>query len=481
VKKIIYGAGGFFALLILILVVALVFAGSFITNEFLVKQIESAINVRANVNKVNINLFSALSSIEVEGIELNYRDAVADKGTPLPERKPMKSSVVSIGKADIKVSLIGLLQKKFELKKLLISEPKVSLVMFENGSNNLTSLFKPPATVNGEPNPALTPEAIAERKKEAEEEREAAKNEPPSAPFSAKDIPVAIKMGVVGAEKGDIQVTMKKTGQVIQIKNLNFKLSDIDIDGSNLESHNHVGVDFDADVTVIGKNKQEAAKFLLDTNGDLQPFVVKSGLVNPTVVYNVTMKEDSFLSGFAAFDAIAGELPLLNQAGLKLDKLKEKSVLKKDVGFKVSYSDGKVTFLDEPTFPSKNYDLQIVKGSFLVLPTNYHEMKMGMLYEEEESKKSIGGVDNKIKEATKGQGDPKELRNKILGNLIKDDRIFIPFKTTGDLRDPVVTLGVEIGSISDLLGGAIKGAIKGKIGDELKKIPGGDALKKFGF
>jgi hypothetical protein len=479
-KKIIYGVGGLFGLLIGVLILALVFAGSFLTNEFLVKQIEAAINVRANVDKVNINLFSALSSVEVEGIQLTYRDDVADKGMPLAERKPLKSSVISIGKADIKLSLIGILQKKFELKKLLISEPKVSFIMFENGGNNLTSLFKAPALVNGEPNPALTPEAIAERKKQAEEERQAAKDEP-SEPFTAKDIPVAIRMGIVGAEKGDIQITMKKTGQVIKIQDLNFKLSDIDIDGSNLASHNHVGVDFDTNVTVIGKNKQEAAKFILETDGDLKPFVEKTGLVNPSVVYDVRMKENSFLSGFAAFDAISGEMPLLSQAGLKLDKLKEKSILKKDVKFKVAYSDGKVTFLDEPTFPSKNYDLQIVKGSFIVITTNYHEMKMGMLYDEEESKKSIGGVDAKIKEATKGQGDPKELRNKVLGNLIKDERIFIPFKTTGDLRNPTVTLGVEIGSLADLLGGAIKGAIKGRIGDELKKIPGGDALKQFGF
>ncbi len=480
-KKIIYGVGGFFGLLIAILILALVFAGSFITKEFLVTQIESAINVRANVEKVNINLFSVLSSVEVEGVQLNYRDSIADKGTPLADRKALGNAVISIGKADVKLSLLGLLQKKFEVKKILLSEPKVSFIMFENGSNNLTSLFKAPATVNGEPNPALSPEAIAERKKEAEEKRQAAKDAPPAEPFSAKDIPVAIGMGVVGAEKGDIQVTMKKSGQVIQIKNLDFKLTDIDIDGANLASHNHVGVEFRADISLIGKNKEEASRFLLDTNGDLQPFVVESGLVNPLVFYNVTMKEDSFMSGFAAFDAIAGELPLLNQAGLKLDKLKEKAILEKDVSFKISYSDGKITFLDEPLFPSKNYDLQIVKGSFLVITNNTHEMKMGMLYDKEESKKSIAGVDSKIAEATKGQGDPKELRNKILGSLIKDDRLNIPFKTSGDIKNPTVTLGVEIGSLSDLLGGAIKGAIKGKIGEELKKIPGGDALKKFGF
>ncbi len=480
-KKIIYAVGGLFGLLIAVLILALVFAGSFLTNEFLVKQIESAINVRANVDKVNINLFSALSSVEVEGIQLAYRDNVANQGTPLAERKPIQSAVISIGKADIKLSLLGILMKKFELKKLVIEEPKVSFVMFESGGNNLTPLFKAPATVNGEPNPALSPEAIAERKKEEEEARAAALNEP-SQPFSIKDIPIAIEMGLVGVKKGDVQVTMKKTGQVIKIQALDFELKDIDIDGSDLKEHNHIGINLDADVFVIGRSKNEAAKFILETKGDLQPFVVESGLVNPTVTYNVTMVEDSFVSGFAAFDALAGELPLLNQAGLKLDKLKEKAVLKKDVSFKVSYNNGKITFLDEPTFPTKNYDLQINKGSYLVITNNSHELKMGLLYDEEESKKSIAGVDAKIKEATKGQGDPKELRNKLLGNIIKGDRINIPFKTYGDLRNPSVQLGVDIGSISSLIGGGVKELIKGKATDALKNIPGaGNALKGLGF
>lgn len=193
-------------------------------------------------------------------------------------------------------------------------------------------------------------------------------------------------MGLVGIQEGNIQVNMRKTGQQILVQKLDLELKDIDIDGSDLGSHNNVNVNFDADVTIIGRNKKEAAKFILETEGKVTPFVAKTGLVNPKVNYEVTMKEDSFVSGFAAFDAIAGELPALNQAGLKLDKLKEKAELKKDVSFHVEYSNGKVTFLDEPTFPTKNYDLQITKGSYIVTTTNYHEMRMGMLYDEDESK-----------------------------------------------------------------------------------------------
>ncbi|MCW7492116.1 AsmA family protein [Leptospira sp. 2 VSF19] len=481
-KKIGYGILALLGSILLIVIIALVFAGSFITPSFLVKQIESAINVRAHVESVNINLFNVLSGIEIEGIVLAPRDEIANKGTPLEERKLKPKGLIELGKADVKISFLALLTKTLKVNKIVLKKPEISLTMNEDGGNNLTSLFKTPKIVNGEKNPALSAEALAEKKAALEEEEKEKASAPASGPFSIKDIPIAIKMGLVGIQEGNIQVNMRKTGQQILVQKLDLELKDIDIDGSDLGSHNNVNVNFDADVTIIGRNKKEAAKFLLDTEGKVTPFVVKTGLVNPKVNYEVTMKEDSFLSGFAAFDAIAGELPAMNQAGLKLDKLKEKAELKKDVSFHVEYSNGKVTFLDEPTFPTKNYDLQITKGSYIVTTTNYHEMKMGMLYDEEESKKSLASVDEKIKQAMKGQGDPKAIRNKIVGNLVKDDRLFIPFRTYGDIRNPNVELGVGLGSLTDLIGGAVKEAIKGKASEALKKLPGaGDALKGLGF
>ncbi len=478
-KKIVYGLLGLIVLILALVITAVAFAGKIVTNEFLVTQIEAALNVRANVTKVNINLLSVLSSIEVEGIALGVRDSYANEAKPLSERPEMKSAAINLTKVDLKVSFVELLKGKFQLDQLILKEPDISVVLFEDGGNNLTPLFKPPLIVAGQPNPALTPEAIAEKKKEEEEKAKEKLLEEPSAPFTAKDIPVAIKIGFVGIKNGNIEVVMKKTSQVIKIKALELGLKDIDIDGSNLEAHNSVDVNFDANLIIIGKNKEESSKFLLDTSGKVAPFVVKTGLVNPVVTYKVTMLAGSFMSGFAAFDSIAGELPLLNQAGLKMDKIAEKAELNKDVTFNVSYGNGKVTFLDDPTFPSKNYDLQIVKGSYIIVTNNNHEMNMGILYEKNESKKSIDGVDAKIKEASKGQGNPVELRNKLLGNLIKNDRINIPFRSYGDIRNPGIELGVAVGSISDLIGGAVKDAVKGKIGEELKKVPGSDALKKL--
>jgi len=478
-KKLLYGFLGFLLFLVFALVGALLFAGKVLTPEFLVTHIESAINARAHIEKVNINLVSVLSSIEIEGIQLARRDSIADNATPLADRKDKISPLLALGKADVKISFLSLLQGKFQLNRLILDSPTLNLILFEDGSNNLQSLFKAPTLVKGQPNPSLTPEALAERKKEEEEKKAAKADEPPSEPFTAKDLPVAIRIGEVGVKNANLQITMQKTGQVLLLQPLDFSLEDIDIDGKDLANHNSVSVDFDMSLLVIGKNKEESAKFLLESEGSVAPFVVSSGLVNPVVNYRITMLKGSFLSGFAAFDAIAGELPLLKQAGLKMDKIAERADLTKDVTFNVRYGNGRITFLDDPTFPTKNYDLQIQKESWIQATNNQHEMNMGILYDKAESQKSIAGVDAQIQTATKGNGNPSEIRGKILGNLIKEDRIQIPFRSSGDLRNPRVDLGVEVGSLSSIMGDAVKGAVKGKIGEELKKLPGSDALKKL--
>lgn len=162
-KKIGYGIGAFFGAILLIIIIAFVLAGSIITPSFLVKQIESSLNVRAHVEKVNINLFNVLSGIEIEGIVLAPRDEVANKGTPLDERKSKPKGTIQLGKVDVKISFLALLTKTVKVNKMVLKQPEISLTMNEDGGNNLTSLFKTPKIVDGEKNPALSPEALAEK------------------------------------------------------------------------------------------------------------------------------------------------------------------------------------------------------------------------------------------------------------------------------------------------------------------------------
>ncbi|HMU85734.1 MAG TPA: AsmA domain protein, partial [Leptospiraceae bacterium] len=186
-KKILY-----FVVIPLFVILALVSASAWyalkvVLNEnFLVQQIESNLNVRAEVRKLNVSLFSAMSSVELEGVSLGARDSFANQGTPLSERPPMKGSVVTIGKIDLKFSLLPLLRRKFELNRFMLSSPVVSMTLFANGGNSLKPLFQKPLIVGRKPNPALAEKPAETAAKEEEK------------PFSAKDLPISADLREIG-------------------------------------------------------------------------------------------------------------------------------------------------------------------------------------------------------------------------------------------------------------------------------------------
>jgi len=459
-KKILY----FIVIPFLVIVIAL-FGGTWyvlnkVLNEnFLVQQIESNLNVRAEIKKLNISLFSVMSSVELEGVSLGARDALANSGAELSQRTPMKNAVLSVNKIDLKFSLIHLLAKRFELNRFLLIGPVVSLTLHEDGTNSLTPLFKKPLIVAGKPNPALTEKAEPETKDKKTKDE-------PEKPFSVKDLPISASLKQIGIKDGSVAVVMAKTGQLIRIGGLSAMVDSIDIDPADLVKHNSVQISFDADVVVVSAKKTEAAGLLMRSGGLVTPFDAKTGYVTQTVEYNLVLKKDSFITGLAAFDQLAGELPVLNKAGFSWGKLADRAALVRDVNVRISYSHGLVTFLDDVVFPTQNYDLHLKKGSWMNATTNGHNFNASVRASESESKDVLARFDQGIAKKAKGQ-NVEQLRNRILGKLVVDGRVELPFQSAGNIAHPDVKLLAELPSVTDILAGSAKDALKDKINQRL--------------
>src|SRR5690242_19120945 len=102
-KKLVYFIGIPVVVVLLAVFIGTWFFLSRVLNEnFLVQQIESSLNVRADVKKLNVSLFSIMSSIELDGVSLAARDSFANAGAELSTRPPIANPVLSIGKVDLK-------------------------------------------------------------------------------------------------------------------------------------------------------------------------------------------------------------------------------------------------------------------------------------------------------------------------------------------------------------------------------------------
>lgn len=467
-KKILY-----FIVIPLFAILALISASAWyalkvVLNEnFLVQQIESNLNVRAEVRKLNVSLFSAMSSVELEGVSLGARDSYANQGTVLSERPPMKGSVLTIGKIDLKFSLLPLLRRKFELNRFMLSNPVVSMTLFANGGNSLKPLFQKPLIVGGKPNPALAEKPAETTAKEEEK------------PFSAKDLPISADLREIGLKDATVNLLMQKTGQLIRVSGLTLVIDSIDIDPADLVKHNNVHLDFDANVNVISVKQTDAASFLIRSAGNVTPFDAKTGEVSTGVEYALVVKKDSFITGMAIFDQLAGELPVLSQVGFSWKKLSEKAVLLRDVNVRVRYSHALVTFLDDTVFPTANYDLLLKKGSTINCATNEHNFNASVRATEAESKEILARFDRGIEKKLKGQS-VEDVRNRVLGKLIQNGQVDLPFASLGNFANPSVKLLAELPSLTDVLTGSVKDILKNKLDQKIPGV-GKELLNKLPF
>lgn len=466
--------GLFFASIVLVPLILLLFAlaslNKIITEEFLVSQIEKSLNVRAEIKDINISIFSAISSITVDGVKLSHRDKYADNATPLAERKPLDSANISMENLDFQINFLSLLKGEIQLKKLILKNPKINLTLNENGSNNLSPMFLPPKLVEGKPNESLNKTDSEEEKKDSEEED--------NRPFSIKSFPLSANLQEIGIQSGTINLVVKKTQQKLEIESLNLIINSIDIVPEDLKNHNSIQLDLNLVLKILSHpSNEEKAKLSLKSFAKISPFLPDTGTVNPQVNYNIVLKKDSYLNGMAVFDMLTNSIPVLKNAGIEPKGISEKASLTKDVSAEIQYFSGNIKTLGDISIPTNNYELELSKGSSITITNNQHKFNAAIKLSKQESDKSLSGV-LKMK-AEKPELVP--IIDTVLSKVTKDDRLYIPFESSGDLGNPQVTVGIELPSILDMT----KDLIKNKIGDELqkeldKKIPGGgNLLKKF--
>jgi hypothetical protein len=467
-KKIIAGIGLAIVIPIFLLGIALASLNKIITEEFIVSQLEKSMNLRAEVKKINISIFSAISGITVEGLKLSKRDNNADNAIPLIERKPLESALISIDNFDFQLNFLAILKGEIQLKKLILKNPIINMVMYETGGNNLSSLFLPSKTVEGKPNDKV----------ETKEEVVQQSSDEDNRPFSVKDLPLSANLKEIGILSGNINLEVQKTRQKLTIDSLNLVINSIDIVPEDLKNHNSIRADFNFVLKILSiESKDEKAKLIFKSNALVSPFIVETGFINPIINYKLSIIKDSYLEGMVIFESITNSIPLLKNAGIEPKGLTEKAVLQNNVESEVQYSNGKIKFLQDSLFITKNYDLELKKDSSVTISTNQHEFYSAIKLSKLESDKSL----ENLKKIKIDKPESAEIIDSILSKILKDERLYLPFKSSGNLDNPNIVMNLEIPSLLD----SIKDAILNKAGDELQKqlnknLPGaGDVIKKL--
>lgn len=446
--------------LLVLLVVGLGFAArSWVTRETtpaaLVRQLEKALNCRAEITGATVTLFSSPATLEVTGLRLLPRDAEVDK--PLKDRLPPKKieTLLVIPSLTADLNLPALLKREVRVGSLVLTGVEAATVRKKSGENTL-------ATMLGSP-PAPPPDPNAP---------------PPSTAPPEPDKPFAAALTLAKLQNAALSVRNEKKKQLIRITDLNLSLTNLSyataLPGtppappapgaapSTVESSLHL-------TSTDLKDQRQQMDILIDVRSTLPPLQQTAPADGTTL--DLTFKAGSYLDRIPTLEKLAIKLgKLKDQIGLDLTSFPVSGRLERDTAVKARMIGGLLRFEEDTNFNFDTCRIKIKTGSWFNPSDQSHQFDGIFSANEKVSTEAIAGVENWLK--TKGESFGPIIRGTILKKLVNDKGLLtLPFTSTEDIGRPEVNLSA---SFEKAMTNGLKDAGTELLKDTLK---GGDGLQ----
>jgi hypothetical protein len=372
--------------LILLIVLGLLLAGSLVGfswwvmrkmgPEIWVTQMEANTNCRMHIEEAKLSLFSKPAQLSFKGVLIAPRDA--EVGKPLAERAPLsaKSVPILIPEIVLEVKLEDLLNRRLFVEKLRILSPAVTETQDAQGKSSLEALFKKP-----KPEESKTSASSALPLNEASTPPSQNSAHSPSEPASESN--ARFSFAVSNAEIEDGSLTILSSGSTVQIRDLDFTLTGIDIDPRDLANHNRMTAKISSQIQVTGqariggvKRPAELANLNLSGEGSIVPIDPNTGDWMPTSVLKLTLAQGSTLAGHITMgDAAGKEMKKLMEYGIDLTPVRVGGPLQQAAVVEGIYRNNRFWLRADTLFSFPEYEISIEKKSWIDNSQDSHEME----------------------------------------------------------------------------------------------------------
>lgn len=448
------------ALIVLIggLLVARQLALGFLTPDFLVQEIEKRWTCRAEVAGLKVRLWGQ-AGLELRGVRLGPVDEFVKKGTPFAERPAMERVEVSADLAKVEVEVGDLLQRRINVRQLLVQDVTVETKVGHDGRASVQDLFespdrKPPGKTaanadgpSGEPVPTreVKGAGVVVRVSETPGAGKEAGN------FSAEDMEVSAFADNVEIRNGKIIAALESGSSRVTLSSFQLKLSQIEVDSTDLLKHNHAVFSFSGDLVVEEPEaKVKQISISMAGDGEVRPFDPATGKIDPQWVSNLTIKKGSAINTFPMIEKLRKLLSGVDTAGVDLDDLQIRGDLTRDASTRIAGHAGKFELKKNLVLPLTDTDFIFAAESWLDSGADQHRLRGAVMASDELTAKLTKKVDDYLREKAKGFYS-ESLTELVLQPAMRDGRIAFDFVSEGDLGDPEVDILTPFGNLSDLI------------------------------
>ncbi len=412
--------------------------GRFADSDYLVRQIESSFNCRAQIGEVKLNAYTDPARMELTGLAFAPRDKTVEQGI-LPSKREPIAGAVSIDSVVLELARMPLLQRKLVVTNLEIERPTAELRIFEDGTNSLDQLLQPAPKAGGkQPAPAAA---------------EAAPGQPAKGPrqFLASDIPISAIAERMAIDDLTVQATVEKSKTTVQLHRGVVIFRDIDLDPASLAEHNSAKVEFSAWLGVDSfEHNLRYLDLSLTGNGDVQPFNVETAQLDPSLSASVTVKQDSWIDAVGFLDEMEKLMKQLESFGVDMEGVRLRGDFSEDTTASFNAGRQQLKMTDDFMVPIDENYVVLEQGSWVNAGKNDHEFFVTFVGSEKLTKKVESEI-TKYLEENFGELASIPARETLINTIKKKDFLVLRFKSSGDVGSPDVTAITPFGNIADIL------------------------------
>jgi len=460
-KKILKWTSIFFGGILVIIIGIGIAAMLIIDKPFIEEQMEKQLHRQVRIADISGGLFSAISGFTVKDVKIsNFK---SEKEILSLKNKPVADNDIftSMKSFNFKISIPPLLTGKVVLNELMLYSPQINIVRYKSGAFNFSDLLvaKP-----------MTPEEKAALEKKLKEE--AAKPKEESKPLKVDDIPVAINVGSVGMQDGNINFTDLTSGQKLNIYKVTAKVFNIKIDPKNLDNNDNMSLKIFAGIKTLSRPESGSVQsfdIAFDITGNIIPFDKKTRILNPEISVKAGSPYGN-ITGLQIFNEMINVEQIAKYSG-KFDFLKKEIDWKN--GFVNIHFKNNLATLSDGKFANDDYSLAF--GGTVNIASMGLNLNSDMTLAKKNTEKVKGQISKLVEKIPTGKAKDYIKPEKIVDAAVKpmlnsNGEIFLKYAIKGTTSKPDVTLvQPKLGSLSDLvkeslgdLAGAVKDAVKDK-------------------
>ena len=443
---------------------------SLLDRDALVGWLQEEYNMRVDLKELDVSLMGG--SIDMVGLMMSPRDQHADAGSSVDSRPQASGSQtrIMVRKMSVKVGLLNLLRKKLVINDIIVDGMEVSFLIERDGSPSLEPLFDKPEIVRGQPNPKLEKIVIDEVRLDPEERKinygdtgEVLKIDG----FHIGDVPLATSMDSLQIRNGVLYIKIRKNKNRIRVSGIQATLSSLDIDPENLARHNSVHLKMDAQIDVMDRDRVvHYARMAVGTKGAIEPFDSETGLLNPDLAINMTLKKESEIMSLPIIDRLTSALEKLRKAGLDVSDLEEVLVVDDDTSVTISLLDGVVRTRSPWYIGLNGHQLLIEQDSWHNTGSDDHLINADLTFSKKVSDSALVRA-NKFLEELVGEELALSVGEFLFSPVTRQERVYVPFVSSGDFNRPKVRPRVQLFDLKDALKGVTLGGKNGNPGAAL--------------